>query len=95
VARRQALIVEAHGERFRFYYDLQDPGVLHITRQHGTTPEDAIRTFFSGVAEPWDEAHLRFATYTVTHGLFWTRHAHDQSVIVISCFNRGDEQWPE
>jgi hypothetical protein len=91
VARRHALIIEARGERFRVYYDLQDPSVLHITRQHGTTPEDAIRTFFAGVAEPWDQEHLRFATYTETHGLYWTRHAHDQSGIVISCFKRGEE----
>jgi hypothetical protein len=56
---------------------------------------DAIRTFFAGAAEPWDEVRLRFATYTETHGPFWTRHARDQSVIVIGCFKRGDEQWPE
>jgi predicted DNA binding CopG/RHH family protein len=37
--------------------------VLHITRQHGTTPEDAIRTFFVGATEPWDESHLRFETH--------------------------------
>lgn len=91
VARRQALIIEAQGERFRFYYDLEQPGVLHMTRQHGTTPEDAVRTFFAGVTEPWDEARLRFETRTDTHGLFWTRHGHDQSVLIISCFKRGDE----
>jgi hypothetical protein len=91
VVRRRALIIEALGERFRFYYDAHEPDVLHITRQHGTTPADAIRTFFAGAAEPWDEVHLRFATATETHGLFWTRHAQDQSVIVISCFKRGGE----
>jgi hypothetical protein len=46
--RRLALIVEAGGERFRFYYDRERPEVLHITIRHGTTPEDAIRTFFEG-----------------------------------------------
>ncbi len=95
MARRQALIIEAEGERFRFYYDLTDPGVLHITRQHGTTPEDAIRTFFVGATEPWDETHLRFETRTETHGLYWTRHAHDHAVIAISCFKRGEESWPD
>ena len=83
--------MEANGERFRFYYDLRDPSMLHITRQHGTTPEEAIQTYFLGRTGPWDAAHLRFETYTRTHGLFWTRHAHDQSVIVISCFPLGDE----
>jgi hypothetical protein len=91
VARREALIVDADGERFRFYYDLKYPQVLHITRQHGTIPEDAIRAFFEGTTEAWDEAHSRFATRTETHELYWTRHAYDQSVIVISCFKRGDE----
>ena len=69
--------------------------MLHITRQHGATPEDAVRTFFAGVTEAWDEAHLRFETHTETHGLYWTRHTHDESVVVISCFERGDESWPD
>ena len=81
--------MEAGGERFRFYYDLDEPAVLHIKRQHRTTPEDAVRTFFDGETSEWDEEHLRFHTQTRTHGLFWTRHPHDQSVIVISCFERG------
>lgn len=57
----------------------------------GTTPEDAIRTFFEGEARPWDEARSRFETLTETHILYWTRHEHDQSVIVISCFEREEE----
>ncbi|HLZ07966.1 MAG TPA: hypothetical protein VKT80_05210 [Chloroflexota bacterium] len=93
MARRQALIVEANGERFRFYYDLLHPDVLHITLQHGATPDDAIRTFFDGVTGEWDEVRLRFDTYSDTHGLFWTRHSFDQSVIIISCFKLGDESW--
>jgi hypothetical protein len=90
VAQRQALIIAANGERFRFYYDVAHPGVLHITIQHGTMPEEAIRTFFAGETGLWDEARSRFETLTETHGLYWTRHAHDQSVIVISCFKRGE-----
>jgi hypothetical protein len=91
VAQRQALIVEARGERFRFYYDLEHPEVLHITLHHGTTPQDAIQTFFGGETGSWDQAHRRFETATETHAIYWTRHAHDQSVIVITCFKRGDE----
>jgi hypothetical protein len=93
VAARHALIIESQGERFRLYYDIEEPSVLHITRRHGTTPEEAVRTFFAGVTESWDESHLRRETHTDTHGPFWTRHAHDHSVIVISCFKRGDEPW--
>ena len=91
MARRAAFIVEANGERFRFYYDQEHPQILHITLQHQTVPEDAIQTFFEGSTSPWDEAHHRYETVTETHGIYWTRHAHDQSVIIISCFKRGDE----
>lgn len=89
--RRRALIIEAGGERFRFYYDADDPETLHITLRHGTSPEDAVRTFFEGEAQPWDQARSRFVTVTDTHGLYWTRHAHDQSVIVIACFEQEEE----
>jgi hypothetical protein len=85
---RQALILESGGERFRFYYDQEVPEVLHITLRHGTTPEEAIATFFSGETGPWDEARRRFETVTDTHGLYWTRHPHDAAVIMISCFEK-------
>lgn len=87
---RTALIIEAGGERFRFYYDLEVPELLHITLRHGTTPEEAIRAYFEGETGSWDEARARFATLTDTHALYWTRHARDQSVIVISCFEREE-----
>jgi hypothetical protein len=89
--RREALIIEAGEERFRFYYDREVTEVLHITLRHGTTPSDAIGTFFEAGVHQWDEAHARFETVTATRGLYWARHPHDQSVIVISCFRRGDE----
>jgi hypothetical protein len=88
---REALIIRSGGEHFRFYFDRRLPEVLHITFQHGTTPEDAIRTFFEGTTTHWSEVHQRFETVTETHVLYWTRHAHDESVIVISCFSRGDD----
>ena len=37
------------------------------------------------------EAHQRYETVTETHGIYWTRNGHYQSVIIISCFKRGDE----
>ena len=91
MARREALIVEANGEHFRFYYDREHPEVLHITLRHETTPEDAIRIFFVGETTARDEARSRFETQTDTHAIYWTRHSFDQSVIIISCFKRGDE----
>lgn len=90
MARRRALIVEAKGERFRFYYDLQHLDTLHITQWHGTTPVEAMRTFFEGENEAWNGDPSRFETHTESCGLYWTRHAYDQSVIIISCFKRGD-----
>ena len=88
---REALIIEAGGERFRFYYDVEVPEVLHIALRHGTTPEDAVRTFFVGEQGPWDGERQRFETATDSHGLYWTRHPHDGSVIVITCFQREEE----
>ncbi len=88
---REALIIEAGAERFRCYYDAEVPEMLHITLRHGTTPEDATRTFFNGGESSWDEARQRFESATETHGLYWTRHPHDDSVIVISCFEREEE----
>ena len=88
---REALIGEARGELFRFYYDLEAPEVLHITPRHGATPQDAIRAFVEGASGSWNQARQRFETMSETHGLYWTRHAHDRSVIVISCFERETE----
>ena len=88
---REALIIEAGGERFRFYYDLEVPEVLHVTLRHGTTPEDAIQTFFEGEQQLWNEERQRFETMSDTLSLYWTRHPHDGSVIVISCFEREGE----
>jgi hypothetical protein len=86
VPPRPALILRERGETFRFYDDRNTPTVLHITYRHGTTPREAIDTFFGGVTAPYDAVHRRFATYTATHGPYWARHSHDNSVIVLSCF---------
>ncbi len=72
-------------ERFRFYFDGASDEILHITRRHGITPEQAIRVFLDGDTT-WDEAHTRFETVTATHTLYWARHASDGSVVVITCF---------
>ena len=67
---REALIIEAGGELFRFYYDLEAPEVLHITLRHGTTPRDAIRAFFEGESGSWNQARQRFETISESHGLY-------------------------
>ena len=85
VPRREARILEARGERFRFYWDGE---VLHIEQRHGTTTDDAIATFFDGGPSQWDTEHRRYETLSETHGIYWARHAHDGSVIIISCWKR-------
>ncbi|MBM4416526.1 MAG: hypothetical protein FJ035_09915 [Chloroflexi bacterium] len=87
---RSALLVAAGGKRFRFYYDLEVPELLHIVLRHGTTPDDAIRTYFEDITSAWDGARARYATTTSSHVLHQTRHTRDQSVIVISCFEQED-----
>ena len=86
---RRALIVEANGELFRFYYDRDRSDQLHIVARHGARPEDTIATFFRGVTI-WNDRSMRYETLTETHCLYWTRHAHDRSVIIVSCFELGD-----
>jgi len=89
---REALIIEARGERFRFYYEGGNADLLHITFQHGASPDDAIQAFFSGGPGTWNEERSRFELLTESHGVYWTRYAADQSVIIITCFRRGDER---
>ena len=89
--RREALILAYEGERFRFYYE-DDSSTLHIQVRHGTTTDDAIRTFIEGTTQVWDERHKRHTTYTETHGIYWVRHAHDDSVIIISCWRLNNAE---
>ena len=90
MARRESRILRSRGETFRFYYERGRGDALHITYRHGTTPEDAIATFFEGVTEPYDPIRQRYITCTDTLCLYWARHGHDGSIVVISCFVRGD-----
>lgn len=58
------------GIRFVFKCDTDDPTVLHIYARHGTTIENAITTFKTGVTR-WNDQYKRFETFSETHGLFW------------------------
>jgi hypothetical protein len=62
---------------------------LHITKEHGTTPDDAIATYFDGVANH-DAEHRRFVTMTAIHTLFWNWIEQGSSVYVISCIRAGE-----
>ena len=95
VPRREALTVDVGGERFRFYFD--SGRILHITRAHGTTPEEAIAAYFGTRSTQWNERHRRFESVTRTHGLYWARHGYDGAIIIISCWRWGsnNEQLPQ
>jgi hypothetical protein len=60
-----------------------------ISKEHGTTPDDAIATYFDGVANH-DAEHRRFVTMTATHTLFWNWIEQGSSVYVISCIRAGE-----
>lgn len=85
---RDVLFIETRGERFRFYFDAEEPGSLHIWARHRMTANEAIRVFFEGEGGEWDPMHMRFETRLEDLTLYWTRHRHDDSVLVISCFRR-------
>ena len=76
--RREFRLVEAGGERFRFYYE-DETEVLHITVRHGTTDEDAVAAFFDATSTEWNEANRRFESVSETHRLYWARHGLDGS----------------
>lgn len=79
----------ASGLIFGFWPDRSTPFALHMTRRHGALPEDAITAFFDGETA-WNEEHLRFETFSDTHGLYWFWWEQDRRVGVISCFRRED-----
>lgn len=89
--KRQVITVRHFGSGliFGFRPDKANQDILHITARHGTTPEEAIETFLTGQTV-WDEAHLRFETFSETHGLYWFWWERDRRVGVISCFRRED-----
>jgi hypothetical protein len=88
---RRAFILDYQGERFRFYFDPEVEDALHIMRRHRKTPADAFRTFFDG-ATTWNAARARFESVLGDTTLYWTRHAFDGSVLVITCFEEGVDE---
>jgi hypothetical protein len=77
------------GIEFHFFFAKASASELHITKEHGTTPDDAIATYFDGVANH-DAEHRRFVTMTATHTLFWNWIEQGSSVYVISCIRAGE-----
>ena len=87
--RYEPYLDQESGLRFDFKCEPTQPSLLHIFARHGTSPQDAISTFFEGETN-WNETRKRFETFTETHGLYWVWRVQDTVVLVISCF-RMDE----
>ncbi len=77
------------GLRFDFKCEPAQPSLLHIFVRHGTSPQEAVDTFFEGETT-WEEEHKRFETFTGTHGLYWAWREQGAVVLVISCFRRDE-----
>lgn len=86
---RRRVKTTGRGVEFHFFYAKGSASDLHITREHGTTPEDAIATYFNGITD-YDARHRRFVAMTATHTLFWNWIEQGSSVYVISCIKAGE-----
>jgi len=52
--------------------------------------EEAMATYFAGQTR-WDAVHLRFETFSATHGLYWFWWERGRRVGVISCFRLDED----
>jgi len=85
--------VEVQAQRFRLYFDADEPGVLHIYARHGMTAAAAAALFFEGECS-WNEARRRFESRLGRRVLYWAwLHAQEHgTVLVLSCFEKPEEQ---
>ena len=74
------------GVKFVFAFDEVDPSLLHIFARHLVTPEIAIKTWWEGDKEVWNEKHRRYETSSNTHTIYWFWLKKDKVVMVITCF---------
>jgi hypothetical protein len=77
------------GYAFIFKFDSIAPEMLHIWARHLKTSDDAIRVFFNGAPDIWNQEFERFETSTETETLYWVWKQKDETVYVISCFDKG------
>jgi hypothetical protein len=81
--------IEFEGLIFRFYFDPNAPGVLHIYSRHGQTVADALEVFFEG-GRHWNAEHNRFESELGQRTVYWAwLHGRDEkAMLVISCFDK-------
>jgi len=87
--RRRVKTAE-RGIEFHFFFAKSSDAELHITAAHGTTPDEAVTTYFNGITE-FDDTHRRFITMSATHTLFWSWIEKGASVYVITCVRAGEQ----
>jgi hypothetical protein len=78
---------EASGIVFHFAYE-RGSDRLHITARHGTTPQDAVRTFFDPHANStWDATHQRWERWADDWlvSFLWLDAPANRNVLVITC----------
>ena len=79
-------VVVENGIKFFFKYDDDAPDLLHIFARHLTSIDDALDVFFDCEAT-WNEAHMRFESYSKSHGIYWFWiNETERKVMIISCF---------
>ncbi len=86
---RRRVKTNERGIEFHFFFARGSATVLHITQEHGTTPDDAIATYFNGITER-DAIRRRFVTVTATHTLFADWIEEGKSAYVITCVSAGE-----
>lgn len=89
--RRAYVEVEVQGQRFRLYFDTDEPGVLHIYARHGMTAADAAALFFEG-ERTWNDERRRFESHLGRCVLYWAwlHGREDGIVLVLSCFEKQE-----
>jgi len=81
---RSRIVIESDGVEFHFFYSKGSETVLHITDRHGTSPEQAITTYFEGLTQ-FDQEHDRFETVGGECALLWNWIERGKSLFVITC----------
>lgn len=90
--RSDYIEVEVRAQRFRLYFDADEPGGLHIAVRHGMTAAAAAALFFEG-ERSWNEVRRRFESRRGRRVLYWAwlHGQENDTVLVLSCFEKQEE----
>lgn len=86
VPQRRFREITARELTFRFYYDIDDPDVLHIVKRWGVDPRTAISVFFGPTEPIWVDWRRCWETRTERYTLAWLWLTQEErKVLVITC----------